>query len=185
MGRTTGPRCLAQGPAKSRRRQAFPLPFLQTPMRMKSAMAGVLLVSGLAAQAPPAADRFYQAIRQDDRASLGALVRDDSVNAKDAQGQTPLMVAAAFGSADAVRTLIASGADVRAANSAGLTALHLAADNHAKARMLLDAGADVNAASQAGRTPLIVAAATSQSTEVVQLLLSRGAVINTADSAGV
>jgi ankyrin repeat protein len=154
-------------------------------MRMKSAMSVVLLVSGLAAQAPPAADRFYQAIRQDDRASLGALVRDDSVNAKDAQGQTPLMVAAAFGSADAVRTLIASGADVRAANSAGLTALHLAADNHAKARMLLDAGADVNAASQAGRTPLIVAAATSQSTEVVQLLLSRGAVINAADSAGV
>ena len=143
----------------------------------------VLLVASVGGQTPPAADRFYQAIRQNDLAALRTLARDEGVNAKDAQGQTPLMLAAAFGSADAMRALIASGADVRAASSAGLTALHFAADDATKTRLLLDAGADVNAASQLGRTPLIVAAA-SQSAEAVRLLLFRGANVNAADNAG-
>ena len=145
----------------------------------------VLLLTGIAAQTPPVADRFYQAIRQDDLTALRTLIKGEGVDAKDAQGQTPLMQAAAFGSAEAVRTLIAAGADVRAAGSAGFTALHLAADDLAKTRMLLDAGADVNAASQLGRTPLIAAAASSQSAEVVRLLLARGANINAADNSGV
>jgi ankyrin repeat protein len=145
----------------------------------------VLLLPGIAAQTPPVADRFYQAIRQDDLTTLRTLIKGEGVDAKDAQGQTPLMLAAAFGSAEAVRTLIAAGADVRAAGSAGFTALHLAADDLAKTRMLLDAGADVNAASQLGRTPLIAAAASSQSAEVVRLLLARGANMNAADNSGV
>ena len=114
-------------------------------MRVKFAIVVVLLAGGLAAQAPPAADRFYQAIRQDDLSALRALVQDAGVNAADPQGQTPLMLAAAFGSVDAVRALLASGADVRAASSTGVTALHLAADDVAKVRLLIDAGADVNA----------------------------------------
>ena len=145
----------------------------------------VLLLTGIAAQTPPVADRFYQAIRQDDLTTLRTLIKGEGVDAKDAQGQTPLMQAAAFGSAEAVRTLIAAGADVRAAGSAGFTALHLAADDLAKTRMLLDAGVDVNAASQLGRTPLIAAAASSQSAEVVRLLLARGANMNAADNSGV
>ncbi|MGH9237279.1 MAG: ankyrin repeat domain-containing protein [Vicinamibacterales bacterium] len=154
-------------------------------MRLRVAALLVLLLTGVAAQTPPAADRFYQAIRQNDLTVLRTLIRDERVNAKDAQGQTPLMLAAAFGSAEAVRTFIAGGADVRAAGSAGVTALHLAADDLAKTRMLLDAGADVNAASQLGRTPLIAAAASSQSAEVVRLLLARGANMNAADNSGV
>lgn len=154
-------------------------------MRLRLAIPVVLLLTGVTAQTPPAADRFYQAIRQDDLTALRTLIRDEGVNAKDAQGQTPLMLAAAFGSAEAVRTLIAAGADIRAAGSAGFTALHLAADDLAKTRMLLDAGADVNAASQLGRTPLIAAAASSQSADVVRLLLARGANLHAADNSGV
>ena len=154
-------------------------------MRGKLTIPFVLLICGVAAQTPPAGDRFYQAIRQDDLAALRALIKDEGVDAKDAQGQTPLMLAAAIGSAEAVRTLIVGGADVRAAGGAGITALHLAADDPAKTRLLLDAGADVNAASQLRRTPLIAAAAASQSAEVVRLLLARGADINAADSSGV
>jgi len=95
------------------------------------------------------------------------------------------MLAAAFGSADAVRSLVASGADVRAASPAGVTALHWAVTDIAKTRMLLDAGADVNAVSQLGRTPLLVAAAAHESRDVVRLLLSKGASVNTSDTIGI
>jgi ankyrin repeat protein len=154
-------------------------------MRLRFAVGIVLLISGVAAQTPPAAERFYQAIRQDDLVTLRALIRDEGTNATDAQGQTPLMVAAAFGSVDALATLLAAGADVKAASSAGMTALHFAVDDVAKTRMLLERGADVNAASQLGRTPLIIAAAANQSVEVVRLLLERGANVNAADSTGI
>jgi ankyrin repeat protein len=154
-------------------------------MHVRTGIAVALLVSGAAAQTPPTADRFYQAIRANDLTTLGTLMRDEGVDAKDTQAQTPLMVAAAFGSVDAVRMLIASNADVRASNGAGLTPLHLAADDPVKTRMLLDAGADVNAATAMGRTPLIVAAATSRSAEVVRLLLARGANVNASDKSGV
>jgi ankyrin repeat protein len=154
-------------------------------MRLRLAVLVVLLLTGVGAQTPPAGDRFYQAIRANDLTALDTLIRSEGVDAKDAQGQTPLMVAAAFGSTEAVRMLLASGADVRAANVAGLTALHFVADDPANARLLLDAGADVHAVTQAGRTPLIVAAATSQSADVVQQLLARGAKVNVADTAGV
>ena len=44
--------------------------------------------------------------------------------------------------------------------------------------MLLDANADVNAVSQLGRTPLIVAASAHGSSDVVRLLLAKGADVN-------
>src|SRR5688572_16577236 len=113
-------------------------------MPLKSAVVLVMFAVTVSAQTP-ASDRFYQSIRQNDLTALRALVRDEGINAKDAQGQTPLMLAAAFGSAEAIRFLIANGADVRAASSSGVTALHWAASDAMKARMLLEANADVNA----------------------------------------
>ena len=154
-------------------------------MRVISIAIALFRIATVAAQTPPVSDRFYQTIRQDDLTTVRALVRDQGANTIDAQGHTPLMLAAAFGSVEAVRTLIASGADVRHAGTAGITPLHLAADDPMKARLLLEAGADVNAASQLGRTPLIIAAANSQSAEVVRVLLSRGANVNAADSSGI
>lgn len=117
------------------------------------ALAGILIAlvtAGLAAQAPGDGEHVYQAIRQDNITSLRPLVAS-GVDGRDGQGQTPLMLAAAFGSIQAVRTLLADGADVRASSGAGLTALHLAAESPTKTRMLLDAGADVNATTQLGR----------------------------------
>jgi ankyrin repeat protein len=153
-------------------------------MRLLSATFVVLLAAGLAAQSPADGDRVYQAIRQDDLTTLRELVKKD-VNGKDAQGQTALMLAAAFGSVEAVRTLIALGADARAAGNGGLTPLHLAADNATKTRLLLEAGADVNVASALGRTPLIAAASVNAGADVVRLLLDKGADIHAADSVGV
>src|SRR5688572_9930143 len=155
-------------------------------MRTASAAIALLLVASVAGQTPPTGDRVYQAIRQDDLTTIRELAGTrESVNTKDAQGHTPLTLAAAFGSVEAVRTLIASGADVRLAGPGGITPLHLAGDDPVKTRLLLDAGADANAASQLGRTPLIVAAAGSRYAEVVRLLISRGANVNAADNQGV
>lgn len=59
-------------------------------------------------QEPPA-DRFYQSIRNDDLATLRALVKTHGTRVADRLGQTPLILAAAFGSADAVQLLVESG----------------------------------------------------------------------------
>lgn len=152
-------------------------------MTLRSAAAVLLLASTAWAQSSD--DRIYQAIRTNDLTAIRALLRDTPVDRVDAQGQTPLMVAAAFGSDAAVRLLITSGANARAKTDAGLTALHLAATNAAKVRLLLDAGADVKAASSAGRTPLIIAASANGNIDVVRLLLARGANVNDADSVGI
>lgn len=153
---------------------------------MKSASILLLLAVGVvSAQTPPPPDRFYQAIRRNDLTAVRALVSDEGVDVRDAQRQTPLMLGTALGSLGAVRVLIAASADVKASSGAGLTALHLAADNPAKTRLLLDASADVNAVSQLGRTPLLVAASASTGADVVRQLLAKGADLNVADTSGV
>ena len=130
-------------------------------------------------------DRWFEAIRTDNLAAVRALMREADVNAADAQGQTPLMLAAAFGSPEAIRLLIAGGANVRAVSATGITALHLGASSLARAQLLIEAGADVNAVSSLGRTPLVIAASASSNAGVVRLLLARGARVNDADTTGV
>src|SRR6266852_8237808 len=59
----------------------------------------------------------------------------------------------------AVKRFLAGGVDVKAQNSSGETALHLAAadDTDDIIALLLKAGADVNAKDNRGRTPLFAA----------------------------
>jgi ankyrin repeat protein len=154
-------------------------------MRSTCAVILVLLSTAVFAQTPPAEDRFYQAIRQNDLDMLRTLIRDEGVEARDRQGQTPLLLATAFGSAEAVRLLVASGAEVKAATSGGVTALHLAATDPGKTRLLLEGGAEVNAVSQLGRTPLIVAASANGGLESVRLLLAKQANVHAADAVGI
>ena len=153
-------------------------------MRVKVSAALVLLTASISAQGP-AGDRFQRAIRTDDLAALRVLVAGEGVDARDALGQTPLMLAAAFGSVEAVRVLLAAGADARAASSSGATALHWAVSSLDKTRALLAAGADVNAVTQLGRSPLLVASSGHGMSDVVQLLLSKGAKVDAPDPAGI
>jgi ankyrin repeat protein len=143
-----------------------------------------LALMGTAASAQNVSERFYQSVRNDDLATLRALVKDHGANVKDPRGQTPLMFAAAFGSLEAMRLLISSGADAKAESDTGVTALHWCAGDVAKVRLLLDQGADVNKASRIGRTPLLVAAGTYGTLETIKLLLQKGAEVNVVDSAG-
>ncbi len=91
-----------------------------------------------------------------------ALTDGAAVDARTADGFTPLQLAAYFGAPAAASLLIASGADVDAVadNPMRIRPLHAAAAGRhtAVALALIAAGADVNATQQHGWTPLHTAA---------------------------
>ena len=90
--------------------------------------------------------------------------------------EAALQAAAEHGRSEALRLLLASGADPEALTEHGLTPLRLAALNgHLQvARLLLEAGAEREKASGAGATPLLLAALNGH-VEVARLLLEHGA----------
>ena len=76
------------------------------------------------------------------------------VNARDAYGSTPLVIAATFGHAGAVEALVDAGASLDLTNAEGSTALHAAAflGREEVVRLLLDAGANRYLRNDAGHT---------------------------------
>ncbi|KAL5610574.1 hypothetical protein FOBRF1_006691 [Fusarium oxysporum] len=90
-------------------------------------------------------------------------------------GETPLHIAAQLGREEALKQLMAMGADVKATYADGQTALHRAASNgqEAMVKLLLGFGVDMNATSH-GDTALTFAAMNRQE-GVVQLLVDKGA----------
>jgi len=115
------------------------------------------------ASAPRAAETveegstLHAAVRDNDVPAVLAHLRDGAdINAIGGQiGQTPLSLAALFGSEDAARALIDAGADVNARTFDGHTALHNAAFlGHAGiAEALIDAGAEIEAENPRGIKP--------------------------------
>ena len=125
------------------------------------------------------AARIMEALRQGDdagfRAALQAGGAEGARGVGARGGWTPLMYAALYGDADAVRRVLAAGADVNAANDNGTTALTLAVHDANKTRVLLQAGAKPNQAPDDGRTPLIIASGRVGGAPVVKLLIDAGA----------
>ncbi len=104
-----------------------------------------------------------------------------------APADSPVADAAERGDLAEVRSLLRSGADVNAAQSDGMTALHwAAADGHAEiARTLLYAGATVRSTTRlGGYTPLHLAARSGDA-EIAAILLDAGADPNAFTSTGV
>jgi ankyrin repeat protein len=110
-------------------------------------------------------------------------------------GATPFVRAAQSGDVDLMKLLLAHGADPKLATDFGDTALSAAAGigwvegvtyEHSRAanieavKLLLELGLDVNSANRDGRTPLMGAALKGRS-EVVQLLVDKGARLDTRD----
>ncbi|MEI8194630.1 MAG: ankyrin repeat domain-containing protein [Phycisphaerae bacterium] len=99
----------------------------------------------------------------------------------------PLYLAAQQGHADVVEALIDARAQMEVQNSPGNTALMIASENRKWkcARVLVEKGANVNIADAQiqNRTPLHFAAA-DNNMEMVQLLLSHGALRDTMDKLG-
>lgn len=137
--------------------------------------------------APPAAPSpIFAALTSTDPAALtrALAANKNGVDAKDASGRTPLMVAAQAGNAEAVRTLAAANASIDAKDSSGNTALILAAraGKLDSIRALLDQGASINAANDAGQTALAAAAGEPGHADTVRLLLEASADPEIADA---
>ena len=146
-----------------------------------SAMAALVLFAG------PVTDHkaeLFQAIRSDDLGAIRQHLNADTLEARDSRGATALMHAAAFGSLEAMRLLLAAGADVNAKNDFGATALLWCARDGEKARLLIEHGAEVNVRSKQGRTPLMLASMRDGGSDIVTLLLSKGTDVNVSDTRG-
>ncbi|KAH0527112.1 hypothetical protein TsFJ059_002145 [Trichoderma semiorbis] len=89
---------------------------------------------------------------------------------------------------DIAQLLLRYGADIKATNEEGNTALHISAEGELElAELLLSNGAEVNATNDYGETPLfgaIISYYGELSMPVVQLLLNNGADVNIATNSG-
>ncbi|KAF5910611.1 hypothetical protein HPG69_004699, partial [Diceros bicornis minor] len=94
------------------------------------------------------------------------------VDVKDAKGQTPLMLAVAYGHIDAVSLLLEKEANVDAVDIMGCTALHrgIMTGHEECVQMLLEQEVSILCKDSRGRTPLHYAAARGHATWLSELL---------------
>jgi ankyrin repeat protein len=144
--------------------------------RVWAVLVAILLV-GVAVQA----GEIHDAAEKGDLAKVkGLLAKDPKLaNEKDQAGNFPLYYAAALGHQAVVELLIAQGADLKARNGEGVTALHGAADSGRKevCELLLAKGADINVQDNDGATALGFATIADK-IEIVRLLVAKGADVN-------
>jgi ankyrin repeat protein len=144
-------------------------------MGIRVSAASLLVVCCAFGQTPSAKD-IFSAIRENDATAVKSLAAHrENVNIRGPRDTTPLMYAAAFGSLQSMKTLLAAGADPNAVNAFGATALMWSVSQPEKVKLLLDRKADVNIRAKSGRTALMLAAVSPGSDRVVDLLLARGA----------
>ena len=115
----------------------------------------------------------------------GALDESPNADFADKNGNTPLIVAAAYGNAEITQILLDMKVKVNAADRDGYSALFYAAqEGHMRVlEKLLAAGAEINLKSRFGFTPLHVAALRGQ-TKAVQRLIASGADVNEVATGG-
>ena len=115
--------------------------------------------------------------RTGDAAALSAALDDGvPVEASNQRGETLLHVACGHRRVDAVRVLLACGADPESRSAHGFTPLTTCVidADRVLVELLLDWGADPDGAGPEGLTPLMLAAMLDR-VELVDLLLDRGA----------
>jgi hypothetical protein len=129
-----------------------------------------------AAPPDPAVVRMRDVLRMGERRAFERLLTENpgAGNGKGPRGWTPLMYAALYGDAVALRLVLDRGAKIDAQNESGGTALLYATDDPDKVALLLERGANPKLVSGEGRTPLNIAMGRVRSAPVVRLLVDRG-----------
>ena len=128
---------------------------------------------------------FMQAATPD--AVAACLEAGVEINAPNADGDTPLHLAAWVGDPSVAALLLEAGADPRARNDWGATPLHRAAGNRSLdiITMLLDAGAELDARDSGGNTPLLRALDVPSGNDLtIAALLDAGADVNARNGLG-
>lgn len=147
--------------------------------------AAVLCVVTTTSAAEPGAP-LAEALMQDDLPQARALLEQEvDVNARLADGMTPLHWAVYHDHPEMTELLIAEGADVAAETHYGVQPLSLACQNGNAAivETLLDAGADPNTTLRGGETALLTAARTGRPGPV-EALIARGADVDATERHG-
>lgn len=147
----------------------------------------VFLLSALSLAGPAFGGPLHEGIRDDDLTKVRELIRQGNVSdARDENGETPLILAILEGHVEVAELLIEQGADISARNEGGFTPLHAAAyvGDVETAEQLLVSGADVNDQdNKAGVSPLSVAAEEGQ-VAVARVLVEHGAELEAGDQNG-
>lgn len=136
-----------------------------------------LMLKGVDPNQPDSRGRkaIFVALREDSLRALDSLLASPltQVDEPNAQGETPLMIAAIRGSLPAAKALVKRGAAVI---RPGWTPLHYACSgpDNGVAAFLIEQGAELNARSENGTTPLMMAARYGNS-DLVPLLIKAGA----------
>ena len=129
-------------------------------------------------------DKIWAMIKDNRCAALQPIISSNPelMSMEDEAGRTPLLLAAAWGVADAVAIFLDKGADIDSRATDGCTALHGAAcSGHANTtRLLLERNAAIDAIDLNETTPLALAAA-SDNAATVEILLERGACCDVRD----
>jgi ankyrin repeat protein len=153
----------------------------------------VLRAMGLPAHQPSVVPKQGEVTRLHNAARLGdvdAILefanQPEFVNARTAEGGTPMSYAAYYGQTDAVKALASMGAYVDTVNNDAITPIYLAAEQgHLQTVRALGAlGANVNFPNSMGATPLFIAARNGHEL-VVRALISFGADVNAQRNDGI
>ncbi|HEY3453112.1 MAG TPA: ankyrin repeat domain-containing protein [Bryobacteraceae bacterium] len=124
-------------------------------------------------------DSLVEALRKGNDAEVRTAVdRGIDINSADERGNTLLMQAAVYSNRSLMEFLLTHGANPRAANDAGHTALMRAIPDLDKIKLLVEHGADVNAATAQGDTALIMAATVQAGADVLRYLIAKGAALD-------
>ena len=122
---------------------------------------------------------LYRAVSFNNLSAINILINAGANKARVKDKWTPLHWAAAYNeSLDHVKSLINTGADLKAKDKDKRTPLHVAAahnENPDILKVLINAGADLKAKDKDKRTPLHLAAKYNQNSDILKILIDAGA----------